>query len=162
MPQASLKLESSGELLSISEIAKRCRLDRATVRTRLNDLGYEPDASSTTKNQLYLFNDEVEFELKAAKDTVAAMKIRDLRATAQLKELKLAEQRGELVPKSEVVELVQTIVGKIFQELTAAQGKRIDSKLVKARTVIEVKKIRTGDNQRILKTLRANFQEFIK
>lgn len=162
MARAVKRQEPKIELLSISEIARRCGINRATASARLDDLGYEPHETSTPKNQLFEFDDEMLFSIKAAKDSLSAAKIRDTRAAAQIKELKLAEARGELVPMAEVVELVQTIVGKIYQELTGAQGKRIDSKLAKARTVIEVKKIRNGDNQRILKMLRANFEEFVK
>lgn len=162
MARAAKKQEPQTELLSISEIARRVGIDRATASARLDDLGYEADPSSTAKNQLYPFDDEMLFSIKAAKDSLSAAKIRDTRAAAQLKELKLAEARGELVPMAEVVELVQNIVGKIYQELTAAQGKRIDHKLAKARTVIAVKKIRNGDNMRILKQLRANFETFVK
>ena len=161
MAQAAKKIEPKGELIPISEIARRCSINRATAAARLDDLGYEPDEASTQKNQLYWFDDEMEFSIKAAKDSLSAAKIRQIRADAQIKELKLAEARGELVPMHEAVELIQSIVGKIFQELTVAQGKRIDLKLAKARTVIEVKKIRNGDNQRIMKMLRANFTEFI-
>lgn len=159
MGQAAKKPEA--ELLSISEIARRCGINRATATARLDDLGYEPDDSSTAKLQLFWFDDEMMFSVKAAKDSLSAAKIRDIRASSQLKELKLAEARGELVPMHEAAEMIRSIVGKIYQELTAAQGKRIDAKLAKARTVIEVKKIRNGDNQMIMKRLRANFAEFI-
>ena len=162
MGQAALKIEPKFKLLPISEIARRCGINRATCAARLDDLGYQADESSTAKNQLFPFDDEMEFSIKAAKDSLSAAKIRDIRASSQLKELKLAEARRELVPMHEAVELIQSIVGKIFQELTVAQGKRIDPKLAKARTVIEVKKLRNGDNQRILKMLRANFEGFIK
>jgi len=161
MGQAALKMKPKYELLPISEIARRCGINRATAAARLDDLGYEADETSTAKNQLFPFDDEMEFSIKAAKDSLSAAKIRDIRASSQLKELKLAEARKELVPMGEATELIRSIVGKIFQELTGAQGKRIDAKLAKARTVIDVKKIRNGDNQRIMKMLRANFAEFI-
>ena len=75
----------------MSQIAKRVKLNRATVSSRLEDLGYEPDPSSTSKNQLYWFDDEMEFAIKSAKDTFSAAKIRDTRAAYMLKEHKLAE-----------------------------------------------------------------------
>lgn len=162
MAALAKKLEPQGEWLSESEIAKRCGIHRQTCAARLDDLGYEPDAErSNAKKKMYFFTSEMQFEIKTAKDEAAAMRVRDLRAKTELNELKLARERGEVVPIAEAVELVQSIVGKIFQELTVAQGKRIDPKLAKARTVIEVKKIRNGDNQWILKMLRANFKEFL-
>jgi len=162
MGHAALKIEPKFELLPISEIARRCGINRATCAARLDDLGYQADETSTAKNQLFPFDDEMEFSIKAAKDSLSAAKIRDIRASSQLKELKLARERGELVPMHEAIELVQSIIIAIFQELTVRQGKRIDSKLAKAKTAIEVKKIRNSDNQLIMKLLRANFAEFIK
>ena len=161
MAQPALKLEPKGELLSISAIAKRCKLHRATCSSRLEDLGYEPHESSTPKNQLFWFDDELEFAIKSAKDTVSAMKIRDMRASAQLKETKLAEMRGELVAMAEVTEMVQRIVGTIYQEFTVRQPKRIAAKLAKAKNVAAVNKVLKTDTARIMKSLRDNFERFI-
>jgi len=102
-------IKATSELLSISEIARRLKLDKATVRSRLEDLGYEPDDSSTAKLKLYPFNEEMEFSIKSAKDTLSATRIRDLRAAAEIKELKLAEARGELVPMHEAIEIVKRV-----------------------------------------------------
>ena len=96
MGQAAVKLEPKGEWLSKSQIAKRCGIHVQTLTARLEDLGYEPDEDrSSAKNQIYWFDDEMEFAVKSAKDTLSAMKIRDLRVSAQIKELKLAEARNE-------------------------------------------------------------------
>ena len=162
MGQAALKIEPKFELLPISEIARRCGINRATCAARLDDLGYQADETSTAKNQLFPFDDEMEFSIKAAKDSLSAAKIRDIRASSQLKELKLARERGELVPMHEVVEIIQRIVLTIYQEYTIRQPKRIGTKLAKAKNVVAVKKIQKADNDRIMKLLKANFEEFIK
>jgi hypothetical protein len=152
----------NGEWLSESEIAKRCKLHRQTVAARLEDLGYEPDPErSKPKSKVHWFDDEMEFALKSAKDTVSAMKIRDLRATAQIKEMKLAEARGDLVPVSETIEIVQRIVGKIYQELTVQQPKRIAAKLAKAKNAATIRKVLKTDTDRIMKDLRQNFERYI-
>jgi hypothetical protein len=161
MGQAAEKIERKAELLSLTQIGKRVNLNRVTVGSRLEDLGYEPDASSTLTKQLYWFDDEMAFALKSAKDSYAAMKIRDLRAAAQLKEVKLAEARGELVPSYEVVEIVQRIVGTMYQEFTTRQPKRIAPKLARVKSVIEVKKVLKADTDRIMKSLRENFERFL-
>ncbi len=153
MAAAAVKI-SEPELLSISEIAKRVKLDRATVRSRLDDLGYEPDPSSTSKNQLYPFDSEMEFAIKSAKDTVSAMKIRHLRADAQLKELKLAEQRAELVPMEEVVELSQSLHNTVYKEFAVNLPKRLAGRLSKTKTPGEVTKILKLETEKILKRLR--------
>ena len=161
MGQPAVKIKQP-ELLSISEIARRCGINRATAASRLDDLGYEADISSTAKNQLFPFDDEMEFAIKAAKDSLSAAKIRDVRATYQLKELKLAEARGELVEMTEMIELVQKLVGNIYQEYSVRQPKRIAAKLAKAKNVMAVRKILKGDTDRVMKLLRDNFADFVK
>lgn len=149
------------ELLSISEIARRCGINRATATARLEDLGYEAHESSTPKNKLYAFDDEMLFAIKAAKDSLSAAKIRSIRADSQLKELKLAEARGELVPMHEAIEIVQKIVSTIYQEFTVRQPKRIAPKLAKAKNAIAVKKVLKTDTDRIMKSLRENYERFV-
>lgn len=161
MAQTALKLEKTPELISLSEVARRCGLDKATVRSRLEDLGYEPDESSTAKLKLFPFDSEMEFALKSAKDTVSAMRIRGMRADAQLKELKLAEQRSELVPIVEVVDISQRIVKTLYDEITTRMPKRIAPDLVKAKTIAAVRKVLKTDMDRTMKLLRTNFERFI-
>lgn len=163
MAQAAVKIEPKGEWLSIMQIAKRCGIHRQTCTSRLEDLGYEPDEErSTPKNQVYWFDDEMEFAIKAAKDSLSAAKIRDLRASTELKELKLAEARKELVPMHEATELVQRIVSTIYQEYTIRQPKRIASQLAKTKNVTAVKLVLKKDSDRIMKQLRENFGKFIE
>ena len=162
MGQAALKLEAKFELLPISEIARRCGINRATAAARLDDLGYQPDDTSTAKNQLYPFDSEMEFSIKAAKDSLSAAKIRDIRAASQLKELKLARERGELVAMYEVVEIVQSIVGMLYQEYTVRQPKRIGTGLAKAKNVTQIKAVLKKDSDRIMKSLRENFEQFVQ
>jgi transposase len=158
----AVKVKPNGEWLSISEIAKRCGIHRQTCTSRLEDLGFEPDENrSTAKNKVYWFDTEMEFAVKSAKDTVSAMKIRQLRADAQLKELKLAEQRSELVPMAEVTDIIQRIVKAIYDEYAVRQPKRVAGQLVKAKTQAAVRKVLKTDGDRVMKLLRTNFERFI-
>ena len=160
---AATKLKpTEGEWLSKSAIAKRVKLHVQTVTSRLEDLGYEPNEErSTPKNQVYLFDDEMEFAIKSAKDTVSAMKIRDLRATAQLKEMKLAEARGELVPMAEAVELSQKIVSAVYKEFSFNQPKRLASRLARCKTAAEISKLLKLDTEKFMAKLKGNFQEVL-
>lgn len=162
MAIAAKTIESHGEWLSEQAIAKRLGMDRHTVSSRLEDLGYEPDPErSNARLKLHFFDKQMEFAIRAAKDEAATMKIRGLRADAQLKELKLARERGEMVAAAEMIEIVQKLVSNIYQEVTVRQGKRIDAKLAKAKNVLAVKKIRKADTDRIMKNLRENFERFL-
>jgi hypothetical protein len=162
MGQVATAKKPDGEWLSISEIAKRCNIHRQTCTSRIEDLGYEPDEGrSTPKNKVYFFDDEMEFAVKSAKDTVSAMKIRQLRADAQLKELKLAEQRAELVPMAEVTDIAQRFIKTFYEEFTVRQPKRVAGQLVKAKTQAAVRKVLKTDTDRIMKLVRTNFERFI-
>lgn len=157
------KREANGEWLSEQEIAKRVGIHRQTLAARLEDLGYEPDPDrSNVKLKVHWFDAEMEFAIKAAKDTVSAVKIRDLRAAAQLKELKLAEQRGELVPMADAVDDMQKVISWLYQEFTVRQPKRTAAKLAKAKNVTAIKKILKTDTDTIMKNLRQNFEKFVE
>lgn len=161
MGAAAKKLINEPELLSTSEIARRCGINRATAAARLDDLGYEPDESSTAKNKLFWFDDEMLFSIKSAKDSLSAAKIRDIRASSQLKELKLAEARGEMVPIVDTIERVQTVMSKMYKEFTQMQPKRLASRLAKAKTAAEVTKHLKLDTDKIFARLRENDEAFV-
>jgi hypothetical protein len=151
----ALNKKPDGEWLSESEIAKRCQLHRQTVATRLEDLGYEPDEErSNQKLKVYWFDEEMLMAVKSAKDTLSAVRIRDLRAAAQLKEMKLAEARGELVPMIEVMELSQKLHTVVYKHIAIDMPKRLASKLAKAKTPAEVTKIMKLDGEKFLKRIR--------
>ena len=154
--------EPRGEWLSESEIAKQTKLHRQTVAARLEDLGYEPDEErSNPKKKVYWFDDEMEFALKAAKDTVSAMKIREMRARAERIEMQNAQTRGELVVMSDAIDDMQKIISWLYQEYTVRQQKRIAAKLAKAKNVTAIRKILKTDTDTIMKNLRQNFEKFI-
>lgn len=163
MAQAANNIETGkGEWLSKAAIAKRCKLHVQTVTSRLDDLGYEPNEErSSAKNQVYWFDDEMEFSIKSAKDTLAAMKIRQLRAAAEKIEMQNARERGDLVPIGEVTDIVQRIVSNVYQEFSIRQPKRIGGPLVKAKSLAAVRKVLKTDGDRVMKMLRTNFERFI-
>jgi hypothetical protein len=159
----ALKEKPNGEWLSESEIAKRCRLHRQTVSSRIEDLGYEPDIErSNAKLKVYWFDDEMEFAVKSAKDSLTAIKIRDMRAAAQIKEMKIAEARGELVPKIEVVEVSQKLVSAIYKEFAVHQPKRLAARLAKCKTPADVTKLMKIDTEKFMAKLRGNFEDILK
>jgi uncharacterized coiled-coil protein SlyX len=156
-----LNLEPEPELLSISEIGRRCGINRTTAASRLDDLGYEADESSTPKLQLYAFDDEMLFSIKSAKDSLSAAKIRDIRAASQIKEIKLAEMRGELVPINDTIERIQAVMSKMYKEFTQMQPKRLASRLAKAKTAAEITKVLKLDTDKIFFRLRENDEAFV-
>jgi hypothetical protein len=161
MGAAAKKLDPKPELISLAEVARRCGIHVQTCKARLEDLGYEPDPTSTAKLKLFPFDDEMMFAVKAAKGSLTAAKIHGTRLDNEIKGIKLAEARGELVPMHEAIEMVQDIVAKLYQEFTVRQPKRIAPRLAKAKNVTAVKKVLKTDTDRIMKNLRENFERFI-
>lgn len=162
MAEKAVKTEPKGEWLSKMQIAKRCKLDRQTTTNRLEELGYEPDEErSTSNNHIYWFDDEMEFAVKSAKDTVSAMKIRQLRADAQLKELKLAEARKDLVPITDAIERFQAVIKAMYQEFAIQQPKRLGSRLAKSKTTQEAVSLIKLDTEKIFGRLREHDRELV-
>lgn len=161
MAQAAAKIEK-GEWLSKAAIAKRCGIHVQTLTSRLDDLGFVADEErSSAKNQVYWFDDEIAFAIKSAKDSLAAAKIRDLRATYELKELKLAEARGELVSWIDAVERMQAIFGRLYKEFAIQQPKRLATRLARAKTVSEINKLLKLDTEKVFGRLRESDAEFV-
>lgn len=162
MAAAALKNQPEFEDLSISEIARRCGLDKATVRTRLDLLEEEP-VLVEAKLKLYRnTGDDLIHAVKSAKDSLSAARIQGLRLDNNLKKIKLAEASRELVPFHEVVEIAQAIVKTIYEEYTVRQPKRIGPQLAKAKNVAAVKLLLKKDSDRVMKQLRENFEKFIE
>lgn len=149
-------------LITITEIARRVKLNPNTVRSRLEDLGYQPDPSSKANATLFPFDEEMDFALRAAKDSVSAATLRLKRAQAVRVEMQNAEARGELVPMAEAIEDLQKVIAWLYQEFRVRQPKRIAPKLAKAKNVTTVKQVLKADTEKIYKGVRQNFERLIQ
>ncbi|HKX83402.1 MAG TPA: hypothetical protein VJL58_04205 [Pyrinomonadaceae bacterium] len=159
---AAVATKQNGEWISESEIAKRVKLHRQTVASRLEDLGYEPDAErSNAKLKVYWFDSEMDLAIRSAKDSISAAKIHGLRLDNEIKQMKLAEARGELVPMHEVVEMSQKLVGAVYKEFSIHQPKRLAARLAKCKTAAEVSKLLKSDTEKFMARLRGNHTELL-
>ena len=79
---------SEKTLLSVSKIAMRLELDRATVNKRLAAAGVSPVKESSNE-KLYELTDELEEILLKSDDELEALKKRKLQAETELKETSL-------------------------------------------------------------------------
>lgn len=159
MGQAALKLDGY-ERGNISQLAEMFDLDRASVRKRINEAGIEP-VEEKAKEKIYELTPRLVGLLGDVKSPLSEAKLRRETAEADLKELLLAQKRGELVAMVEVTEIVQRIVKTLYEEYVVRQPKRIGGQLVKAKTIAAVKKTLKTDSDRIMKTMRTNFERFI-
>jgi transposase len=163
MAEAAKKIEPQGEWLSESEIAKRVGLHRQTVVSRLEDLGYEPDQErSTAKLKVHFFTEDMLLEIKSAKDSFAAARLQDLRWAAKLKRQKYEKESGVLVEQADVVDTTQALFGAMHKELAVRMPKDLAVKLAKAKTSAQVNSILKIAVDRRFKTLRDDFEKYLK
>lgn len=131
------------ELLSISKIAMRCGLDRATAKKRLMLAGYEPE-QVREKEKLYRFDAEMEAALTEVNDKLVDVKIRKETAMAHLAEMKAMQQNGELIAVSEVEDYLQRLFKALHQEVCVRFPKRVAGQMSKAKTAGEASEILTA------------------
>ncbi len=153
------------ELLTISEIARRVKLDRHTVSSRLKERGCQPDESSLANKQLFLFDRRMEIALRTErreKDALSAARLRLLLASVELKELNLAKTRGELASVAEMTEIATKFFSVIYREFTMHQPRRLAGHLVRCKTTGEIMKVLRTDTEKFMQRLRtADIQELL-
>lgn len=87
------------ELVTISELARLCNLDRATIVRRLEAL---PPVVDKAKEKRYRLGDALAELMASGGSELDAAKTRRAVAEADLKELELERERGEYLPRAEV------------------------------------------------------------
>lgn len=99
-------------LQNISALAKIYDLDRVTIRERLSKAGIKPVVDGL-RDKLF---DVAEVDPFLNQADLEEEKLRKLRAEANLKELQLAEKRGEYAPVAEFAQLTHEWVGWLYQQ----------------------------------------------
>lgn len=157
MTTAAVKAKTNGnakgEMLSISKIAMRCGLDRATCRKRLDENRYEP-VEIKAKEKIYLFDKDMEEVLTEVQNKLTDVKIRKETAAAQLAEIKVREQSGELIAVSEVEDYLHRLFKSLYQEAVVRAPKRLAVSVKKAKTTAEAAEILTTAFGAIFNTVR--------
>lgn len=90
---------------------------------------------------------------------MSAARLRNLIADVQLKELKLAVSRGELILINDAVEFAYKRLNAIYTELTLRRPKRLARRIAKCKTAAEVTKILKADAELIRTGLQKDFPE---
>jgi hypothetical protein len=148
------------EELSISAIARRCGLDRATTRQRLDANNYKP-IDEQAKLKTYRFDAEMDATLTETKDKLTDVRIRKEMAAARKIELQNAEIEGELAPVAEFVDVIQRVFGGLHKEVVIRMPRRLSARLAKAKTSTDVSKILTNDLNGVFKVLAEDFEKYL-
>jgi hypothetical protein len=154
------KPQPKPELLSISQLAARFELDRATVRKRLDAAGITP-VSEKAKEKLFdvaIAQEVIEIQADATYEKARARKIA---LEAELKELDLQRERGELVAIRDVREDLQKIFQRLFQRIAVQSPKELAGALFKAESAAQVEDILRKHNGKIFSDIRRDHQAYL-
>ena len=152
------KASKKGELLNTSQLAKRAGLDRATVKSKLETKGVQPQQDKANV-KLY----DADEALKALQGDGATglrqaqtMKTATEAARAQLK---LDRERGDLVSIQEVRADIQTIVGEIrLHFLTRAQ---VLAPQLRGQKAAKIEAMLRADTEQFFDGLRAEHEGYL-
>lgn len=156
----SLKTTKKPELLSISQLAARFELDRATVRKRLDAAGIKP-VRERAKEKLFDVATATEaIEIQEVSNYELA-RARKVELEAELKELYLQRERGELVAIRDVREDLQKIFQRLFQRLAVQAPKELAGALFKAESAAQVEEVLRKHNGKIFSDIRRDHQSYL-
>lgn len=135
--------ETQPEKLSISALAERFEMDRATVSKRLSNAPFERGPKNS---KVYSVEDIAEL-LTAEEDSpeLEAAKLRRAVADAEKAELTVAKMRGELVNRVEVITEVQGIFAGLYQKVCIHYVRRNAGRLHKIETNKELAEVLQND-----------------
>lgn len=145
---------------SIKRISEVIKIDRATVAKRLDALKYRPLVEEA-KLKLYRFDEAMEAALLETNDKLTDVKIRKETAAAQIAELKVKQQMGELVSTEEVEDYLQRLFKALYQETVTRFPKRVASQLSKAKTPAKMSEILTAGLGQIFNTVREDHGQLL-
>ena len=144
---------------SITALSRLLKIDRGTVRERLVSLEVEPVSSQKGKETLY---ELTEADLKLlGNDEHEAEKLRKTKAEADLKELELANKRGEFASVKEFTEIVQKIFGKLHKKLAVNLPNRLANQLHNANSSSEVTDILRNEIGKEFESLRSDWKGYL-
>ncbi|HEY8562805.1 MAG TPA: hypothetical protein VIL74_20675 [Pyrinomonadaceae bacterium] len=149
--------EIVGNFYSISALSRKFKLDRATVRERLEKAEIKPK-SVKEKEKLYLLED---VEIVLLQSELNEAKLRKIDAEAELKELEVKKKLGEFGSVAEFTEITQKIFGQLFKKIVVQMPGRIASRLHNANSSADVAALLKKEAGKEFDELRENFEEYL-
>jgi hypothetical protein len=150
--------EFSPFLYSISALAKKFKLDRATVVSRLDDAEIEPHSKRSNEKLYHL--DDVEVILLQKEIDVA--KLRKLDIEAQIKEHDLQVKKGEFASVGEFTEVTQRIFGRLYKKIVVQLPPKLAKRLHNANSEAEVSAVLKAELAKEFDSLRSDFTKYLK
>lgn len=149
----SAKTTSEETLYSISKLAEHFVLDRATVRRRLKDV--QP-VRATAREKLYRLAEAEEAINTEDEAGYEAARTRKVAAEAARLELKLAQERGELLPTADVREYALKLFKAMQNRVGVRFPREVAPALYKAESEAQITEILQREIARIFNELRSD------
>jgi Protein of unknown function (DUF1441) len=144
--------------LSISELAKLCGLDRATVTKRLASVPSSPGAKSA---KLYLLSEALPALIKGESSEMEEAKLRKMQAEAHLKELEFRREQEEVVEVKEVLNYTLQLFKGMHNRVGVRFPREIAQQLYKAESPAQITEVLQREIGRIFNELRSDHKRFL-
>ena len=149
-------------LVSLSQLAEHCEVDRSVARRKLQAAKIKPEKSAT-KLKLYEQTPEVEALLEeTGNPRMDEVKLREAEASARLKELKVDRESGRLVDFDEACEVFGKAIKGLYDRLKVDYPPKAGVRLHKLKTGRDVTAALRRDFDKIFGEFRADFRRFIR
>lgn len=149
---------SDGRLYSMSELSDLTTLDRATVRKRLKDIEAQGGAQNA---KTYTLEVALPALIAGASAEMDEARLRKVKADAELKELDVKREQGEVVEVREVRGYAQALVQGLHQRVAVRMPGEIAPQLYKAESSAQITEILQHELGRIFNELRDDHKRFL-
>lgn len=146
------------ELYSISQLAKLCGLDRATVTKRLAEVEVTDGAKGA---KTYALAVALPALISGESTEMDEAKLRKMQAEAGMRELDLERERGEVVPAKEVADYTLRLFRGMHNRVAVQFPRRIAGQLYKAESAAQITEILQRELGRDFNDLRSDHKRFL-
>lgn len=146
------------ELYSISQLAKLCALDRATVAKRLEAIEFAEGAKGAKS---YALAAALPALIAGESTEMDEAKLRKLQAEAGMRELDLERERGEVVHVKEVADYALRLFKGMQNRVGVQFPRSISAQLYKAESAPQITEILQRELGRIFNELRGDHKRFL-
>lgn len=147
-----------GDLYSISALAALCGRDRATIRKCLKDI---KPVEAREKEKLYALAEAIPAIIAGVDAELNAAKLKKAQADANLRELELSRERGEVVEVKEVRAYAQALFRGVQQRMAVRLPRDVAGQLYRAESEAQVRESLQREVGRIFNELRDDHQRFL-
>jgi transcriptional regulator with XRE-family HTH domain len=151
------KKASKNDLLSLTQLAAKLRINRSTLSRKLSGLKF---VSGPKGARLYPLSEVAALLDEAQDPALLAARRRKLEAEAGLAELKLQRERGEVVPHRDVLEDVTGVFRDLYHRLAVALPPQLAPRL-RAKTAKQAEAILRAEVERVFADLRAEHAGYL-